>query len=393
MTQTSSANNGVRPVQLRDSDWYQLLASTRRRRVLEILSNRSQPITVTDLATEVAAAETEQPLIDISPEESGEVEQTLRHVHLPKLAEADIVTETDGAITTTQLTDRQTQRIQLLLGTDTDDWDAVCDALAHERRRTVLRVLSEHGEPMDRSTLAAEVAVSSQSDDHTQIATDPIEVELHHRHLPKLVESKLISYDRSEETVQYEGHPSLPVESLQTGLTQIFSAILPVATRSADIWRITGREDVVAQGQSLIDEAETELFLMITTDGLLEETCILKLQAAIDRDVDVYIGSQTRSVRDLVRERLPDAVIWEPQLDWLNLPPKQETVGRLLLADRNAIMIGTLGEESTDGIPEETALTGLGQNNPLVMLLREVLGSRLDHLDEQSENFRSQIPL
>ena len=393
MTQVSSTGNEQFRTELTDTDWYQLLSAQKRRRVLEILSNRSKPITVIDLATQVAAAETDQPLMDISREETRAVQTTLRHIHLPKLEEADLVTESDGTVSTTPRMERRNPRIEAILSTDSQDWDAVLDCLANERQRTVLRILSEHGEQMDRSALAAEVAESIRNDEDTDVRAGAVELRLHHQYLPKLAETGLVRYDRSDETVKYVGQPSLPEEYLQTGLTNTPEAILSVATRSPDIWRITGREDVVAQGQSLIDEASSELFLMLTADGLLEENCIRKLQAASERGVDVYIGSQTAVVRNLVREQLPEAVIWEPQLDWMNLPPNQEKVGRLLLADREAIMIGTLGEEGTDGVPEETALIGVGQHHPLVMLFREVLGARLDHLDEQSEDFRSQIPL
>lgn len=132
---------------------------------------------------------------------------------------------------------------------------------------------------------------------------------------------------------------------------------------------------------------------MVTTDGLLEDGCLRRLQDAIDRGVDVYLGSQTQAVRDLVRERVPGVVVWEPQMDWLNLPPEYEKVGRLVFADREAIMLGTLGGKTEEDIRAETAITGAGKNNPLVVLMREMLGSRLDHLDTQSEYFLFQIPL
>lgn len=133
--------------------------------------------------------------------------------------------------------------------------------------------------------------------------------------------------------------------------------------------------------------------MMFTVDGLIEQACLRRIRAALDRGVDVYIGSQTPALRDLVREEAPEVTLWEPQLDWLNLPTAREKVGRLIMADREAIMLGTLGEETAEGVYEETAITGTGENNALVMLMRELLGSRLDHLDEQSEDFLSEIPL
>jgi hypothetical protein len=54
---------------------------------------------------------------------------------------------------------------------------------------------------------------------------------------------------------------------------------------------------------------------------------------------------------------------------------------------------GTLGERTADGGYRETAITGEDEDDSLVVLLRQVLGSRLDHLDAQGEDFRSQVPL
>lgn len=152
-------------------------------------------------------------------------------------------------------------------------------------------------------------------------------------------------------------------------------AILPIANGQDSIWTIEGHDNVIARGQSLFEQADDELFLMFTTDGLLEEGCVWRLQDAIDRGVDVYLGSQTPEVRDLVRERIPEAVVWEPQMDWLNLPPEYEKVGRLVFADREAIMLATLGEKTGKATHDETAITGAGQNNPLVVLMRDMLGS------------------
>lgn len=109
--------------------------------------------------------------------------------------------------------------------------------------------------------------------------------------------------------------------------------------------------------------------------------------------MDIYLGSQTQEVRDLVREEVPEATIWEPQMDWLNLPSEYEKVGRLVMADREAIMLATFGEETGGVHHTEKALTGSGTDGSLVMLIREMLGFRLDHLDAQSETSLNKSPL
>lgn len=72
----------------------------------------------------------------------------------------------------------------------------------------------------------------------------------------------------------------------------------------------------------------------------------------------------------------------------MNMHSERDTVGRLLFADQEALLLATLSTQNEHTDQHETAITGTGENNVLVMLVRELLGSRLAHLDEQSENVR-----
>lgn len=62
---------------------FELLVAERRRYVLYALCRRDEPVSAADLADEVARDETA---------ETDTVAATLHHVHLPKLAEAGVVT-------------------------------------------------------------------------------------------------------------------------------------------------------------------------------------------------------------------------------------------------------------------------------------------------------------
>lgn len=67
-------------------------------------------------------------------------------------------------------------------------------------------------------------------------------------------------------------------------------------------------------------------------------------------------------------------------------------VGRVVFADREAVRIGTLGEEYDSGVHEERAIVGEGADNALVVLLQELLGPRLDELDDRAEAVEERIP-
>lgn len=377
---------------------FSALSHGRRRGILRLLRDRTSPVGLQELATHLAADEHDKALVEVTPADVKDVSTGLVHAHLSKLEDAGLVTwnRRENTVTTTTHPALPDPKLRRILDTTQEGWDDVLAALAHRRRRIVLSVLAEHGGAMARADLATET-IAREHDapgegQPTHTASELL-VQLHHVHLPKLHRAGLVSYDAAEGTASYEGHPALEDEWLDARPHETPRAILPTARHSDAVWTIEGRDNVIARGQSLFEQAEDELFLMVTTDGLLEEGCIRRLEDAIDRGVDVYLGSQTPEVRDLVRTRVPEVVVWEPQMDWLNLPPEHEKVGRLVFADRSAIMLATLGEETNTGAPSETAITGAGENNPLVVLLRELLGSRLDHLDAQSPDFLSEIPL
>lgn len=72
-----------------ERDYYRLLADDRRRTVLGILTEREPPITLRALAEEVAARES-----DVGGRETDLVDRIrveLHHVHLPVLAENDLI--------------------------------------------------------------------------------------------------------------------------------------------------------------------------------------------------------------------------------------------------------------------------------------------------------------
>ncbi|WP_424015009.1 DUF7344 domain-containing protein [Halorubrum xinjiangense] len=85
-----------------------------------------------------------------------------------------------------------------------DDVDAVFSALAHERRRLVLRALSgTEGHVADLDALVETVRDEAGSSDATgDDERREVRAALRHVHLPKLVASGLVEYDAETERVR-----------------------------------------------------------------------------------------------------------------------------------------------------------------------------------------------
>ncbi|XVH32220.1 DUF7344 domain-containing protein [Haloferacaceae archaeon DSL9] len=282
-----------------------------------------------------------------------------------------------------------------------DQLQLLCDA----HNRAICDILTETEGPLHVTELADQLVarevhiVSAATYDQKR---DNASFELHHVRLPKLAEVDLVEYDPEANLVSQKSSPASMVEWQDEKALTTLITHLPTARggEAGDVGVIEGLDSAFEYARKLADEATEELFTLYATTDLLEDECVRHGERALGRGVTISIGSQSETVRELCREELPAATVWEPQLDWLNTPTYPR-VGRLILIDRRKVMLSVLTEPpSEEGSPEEIALVGDGEEialvgdgeeNPLVVLVRELLGPRLDHLDYQHDDIRSYL--
>ncbi|WP_049924990.1 DUF7344 domain-containing protein [Halopiger goleimassiliensis] len=391
------------------TECFQSLADPTRRAIVRLAHERSpEGIGKRDLATKIAAVTSDEASDAVTDDQHRRALLECHHSALPALRDAGLVTVVDETVRTTDhwLYDHPTFDAVVAGPTDDDeDLDAVYEALADERRRTVLSVLGAQYHPISTETLARDVAAREAGTTERDVSSErvaSVRTSLVHAHLPLLAECGLVTYDAEDDHVSYQGHPELRAEWLVDGVTTAESSddgdssdddADPFA-ETPDVETIDGRESIVTTGQSLCERADDELFVLVTASSLLEEGCLRRIEDAADRGVDVYLGTRDPTVRELVRERAPSVDLWEPALDWLTPPPERDAVGRLVLVDREAVLLGTFGRSSSDGRAfDERAILAEGVDNGLVVFVRQLLGSRFDHLEGGRSGFRSEIPL
>lgn len=385
-------------------DLFDCLASSDRRRILGILDEWAPySLTRRDLATYLVPGYHPDTAARNSDTDVQQVLHKLHHVHLPKLEAAGLVDYGTDRETVTLADhpavedDGVSAAISSNSDVDGDSLDRLFRALADARRRTILDVLSHQLGPIHVETLARELGAKEQGIAESEVPADKVDatlVGLTHGHLPHLADAGLIEYDPDEQIVAYEGHPQLTVPWMHSVLQPDFRRSLTGESEPDGIGEIEGREQIVSFGQSLFDGADEELFCMLTDTQMLGAGCLTRIRdAARERDVDVYLGTRDPVVREYVQQNAPEIVLWEPNTDWLNLPAAGDKVGRLLLADREAVLLGTLLEGETDGVHEEQAIIGDGEHNTLVTMIRQLLSPHLEELDEDTEDIEARLPL
>lgn len=171
----------------------------------------------------------------------------------------------------------------------------------------------------------------------------------------------------------YNDHLDAAAEALRAASTP------DIEESSSGVWRVEGQENVIERGQYVSARAESELFGLFTDVAEFRDDCFRQAQRAIDRGVTVVLGSPDEALRAELRERFPEAIIWRPSSDWQTLERDGSQVSRLVMADRTIVMLATLNRNGSDR--EETAIWGEGTDSELVLLCRELVGSKLDDLD------------
>lgn len=182
------------------------MAEERRRLVVVVLHEQPRPLPVDDLASFVAARETGSHPKRVPDETRRRVELSLHHVHLPNLVAAGLIRQEDGAVA---LASNPTADLAVDLalassGSTVDSpGDEVFEVLGHRQRLAAVAVLQSAGEPWRLADLADRVAAAVGPG----VSADRAAVSLDHLHLPQLAEAGIVTYDRDDQRVTFDGLP------------------------------------------------------------------------------------------------------------------------------------------------------------------------------------------
>lgn len=187
----------VRAGELPTCERAESLGTKRRRLVLEVLSERTPPIELDELAAEVSAREGE---FDAPPEEAiVDVAIELHHIHLPKLDEAGRIDYNPEIRTVDSLIESTTPAKR---NAPTRGLDGGTSAFGVDLRKYVMAYFdAADSETASLDDLARYAATLLPND--TEVQAERIRLWLHHAVLPKLANTDSIEYNHETTIVSY----------------------------------------------------------------------------------------------------------------------------------------------------------------------------------------------
>ena len=197
---------------------------------------------------------------------------------------------------------------------------------------------------------------------------------------------RAVPIEEAAETLRQE------YESRTDTLVEALTAIEPTELNGGDeeitheVWALSGTTAITNRTQQLINAAGREIVLIVGRDEVITDELLEQLQEAVDTGLTVLIGTQTEEIRAQIAEALPDAEVFVSGLEWLHSSPLETgddtTISRLLLIDKNTILVSSVHETDTGGIESEKAVFGRGFDNGIVVIARRLMASGLPPADD-----------
>lgn len=187
-------------------------------------------------------------------------------------------------------------------------------------------------------------------------------------------------------------YAAVPVDVARTRLRQKYRGHLEtVTTNLADlerrtidddgVWSVASGQDVRNRMTAAVENATSELYLLVADGELLDAALLKRLAEARDRGVTTFVEVPSAADRDRLHDAVPMAAVAVTDFGFDSHAEADRSLGRLLLADRETVVLSAL----TEGlVPSETTETGIWASelgHGLVVWLRYVLEWRLACLE------------
>jgi len=174
------------------------------------------------------------------------------------------------------------------------------------------------------------------------------------------------------------------IEMLETHLKNTEVQDVEEDDHVQEVWSLTGHDAIESRTIDLVREAESEIALLVVDEGILSETLFDSLRTAVDQDLSIVLGGQTERITETLGTELSATRVFETGLDWLTgtASGDEVAISRILLIDRETLLIGSYYPNTADGRAKEQAIFARGLENGIVVLLRRLVTAGLPQIKD-----------
>lgn len=146
-----------------------------------------------------------------------------------------------------------------------------------------------------------------------------------------------------------------------------------------EVWSLTSHEGIESRTHDLLEQAESEIVLLVVEEEILTEALFDRLHDAVDRGVDILLGGKTAAIISQLDTELPSVKVFETDLDWLRGPAdaSEVAISRLLLVDQTSLLVSSFNPADGHDGSQNQAIFATGLENGIVVLIRRILASGL----------------
>lgn len=140
------------------------------------------------------------------------------------------------------------------------------------------------------------------------------------------------------------------------------------------VWSINTHDQITGRMIDILENAGQEIVFIVLDDELFDDAILDRLANASDRGVAINIGTISESTRERVTEADIDASLFTTDLiEWFTAMSGSPRLGRLLMVDRESILVSAVHEEELPGVPNETAVWTDGIDHGFATFAERVL--------------------
>ncbi|WP_178917882.1 TrmB family transcriptional regulator [Natronomonas gomsonensis] len=147
-----------------------------------------------------------------------------------------------------------------------------------------------------------------------------------------------------------------------------------------EVWMLSDDQGITSRTEQLIEQAEKEVILVVGHESIFTDRLAEQLGVAQRRGVDVIVGTIDEALHAEIQQSLPDVEVFVSELEWLSqspLPDDDTEISRLLMVDREAILVSSFTETEAERREHEQGVFGTGFDNGLVTIVRRLMATGL----------------